>query len=297
MLNNKSISKEFVFTIIVIAAILGGGNAVATKIAIKEIPPFSFAFIRFCVASLCILPFFLRSNPKLGKDFYKVILFSLFMTYNATIFTVGVALTTATISQVLYSFVPIIVAILGFYFFGEKLIKRKIAGILIGFFGAMIVILLPVLTNNAAFTGNLLGNLIIFSAAVSVALYTALAKPFQNHYTPLQLTSFFIFTSTIVTFFLAITDLSLHPRWWDNVSVNAVLLAGYGGSLGTAIWYLLYLYVIKHSSPVSASTLLYLQPATAFVWAAFLIGEQLTVGLMIGVAITFLGLYLVLKSK
>jgi drug/metabolite transporter (DMT)-like permease len=296
MLKNYS-TKQLALFIIIVTAIIGGGGAVFTKVAVKEIPALSYTFLRFVIASVSILPFFLRDKPKLHKDIYKVILFSLFMTYNVAVFPFGVALTTATISQVLYAAVPIIVAVLSYYFFAEKFTGWKTVGIVIGFLGAFIVIMLPILTKNAPFSGNILGNLIIFSAAVAVALYTLLSRPFQRHYTPLQVTSIFIFTTTSILFFLALTDLWTHPHWWDHVTIPSLGSTLYVGLLGTTVWYLLYQYAIKHSSPVTAAMTLYLQPATAFVWAAFFLGEQLTIGLVIGVAITFLGLYLTLKTK
>jgi len=68
------------------------------------------------------------------------------------------------------------------------------------------------------------------------------------------------------------------------------------GILGTAVWYLLYQYIIKHSSPLTASTILYLQPAATFIWAFLLLGEQVTRGFLIGTALAFLGIYLTLQS-
>lgn len=297
MLHNQYSPKTLALISILIAVIIGGGVPVLSKIAVREIPSFSFTFLRFVFAAICILPFFLRSKPKFHKDFYKVVLFSLFMSFNVAMFPFGIALTTATISQTLYSFMPIIVALLSYCVLAERFTLQKMFGMTLGFLGALLIITLPVITNNAPFTGNFLGNVIIFSGAVGAAIYTFYSKPFQNHYSPQQLTSIFILITTAVLFFFALSDLWIHPHWWQNVSPISIGSTVYVGLFGTVVWYLLYQYVIKHGSPLIASMSLYLQPAAAFVWASVLLGEQLSPGLVIGAAIAFTGVYLVLKSK
>src|SRR3712207_3756669 len=112
-------SKTLPLLIIIISVIIGGAVPVFSKIVISEIPSLSFTFLRFVLAAICILPFFLRNKPVIRKDFYKVVLFSLFMSFNVAVFPFGVSLTTATISQTLYTFVPIIVAILAYFMFSE----------------------------------------------------------------------------------------------------------------------------------------------------------------------------------
>ena len=55
------------FISVVLAAIFGGGISVFAKIGMKQIPPFSFTFFRFFIASLCMLPFVLKEKQKIEK--------------------------------------------------------------------------------------------------------------------------------------------------------------------------------------------------------------------------------------
>lgn len=302
LINLKKIINENKTTLLIALAILtsiiiGGGTAVITKIALTQIPSFSFTFLRFVFAAISILPFYLKEKMKIGNDFYKVIILSLFMTANVILFPIGVHLTTATIASVLYVFAPIIVAVLSHFLLKEVFSPRKTTGIIIGFLGALLIILMPKFNNPSPFNGNFTGNIIIFSAVISTALYTVFSKGFQKKYSAIQMTSIFIFISLLILIPLAISDTIIHPNWWKHLSPTILLTTIYTGILGTTIWYFLYQYVIKKASPLVASTVLYLQPASTFIWASFLLGEKLTTGLIIGAVFAFVGVFLTITSK
>lgn len=282
---------------IIFTSIVGAGTGVLTKIAVKEIPPFSFTFFRFLLAAICILPLYLNNRPTHHKDFYKVVLFSLFLSTNVVLFPIGVSLTTATIAATLYVFAPVIVAMISYFLLHERFARQKVAGIILGFIGTLIIILLPVLTKGSPFSGSITGNLIILVAVAGTAIYTVLSKPFQKQYTPQQLTSIFILTTLFLLIFLALLDLSSHPAWWQKISSFSIWSTVYTGILGTVGWYLIYQYAIKHGSPLIASLTLYLQPVFVFLLANPLLGEKLNTGFIIGAVLAFIGVYLVIQSK
>lgn len=290
-------SKTLALLAILISVILGGGVPALTKMLMAEMPPFSYTFIRFFIASLVLLPLFIRNKPSIHKDFYKVILFSLLLSANVILAPIGVTYTTATIAQTLYIFVPIIVAILSYFFFAERFTKQKVIGIVLCFVGAAYIILLPVIAKGTPFSGGLWGNVITIIAVLFTALYTIFSKPFQKHYTPIQLTSLFVFITCGISFFFLLSDLHTYPKWWENISTSAIVSLIYIAVLGTSLWYLLYQYAVKHGSPFIASMALYLQPMATVVWSFFLLGEQLTPLLLLGAAIAFSGVYLTLKKS
>jgi drug/metabolite transporter (DMT)-like permease len=286
-----------VIGVILLAATLISGAVVYTKIAVNIIPPSTFVFLRFAVASIFVLPFFLKNLPKIDKDFYKVVLFSSLLSYNVAAFAFGVKLTTATISSTLYAFVPILVAILSYFLLVEKLGLRKIFGAALGFIGALIVVLLPEISKGNVSAGNLTGNFILVTAIVATAFYNTLSKIFQKRYDPLQLTAIFIFTTTFILAFFAFFDLASHPVWVKHLSLNLVWEVGYVGILGTVVYYFLNQFIIKRGSPFIASSMFYLQPIITFIWAYFLLGEQITSGLIVGALLTFIGIFLIFTTK
>src|SRR3989338_1746182 len=102
---------------ILIGSVLGGAVSSVTKIGLVKIPPFSFSFIRFFIASICLLPFFLRTKIKFDRKFQSLILLSLLPTLNVALFVLGIKTTTASISQMLYAGTTILVGVLGYVLF------------------------------------------------------------------------------------------------------------------------------------------------------------------------------------
>lgn len=288
----KNNSKLTSFLLILLAASLGGSIGVFTKIGVEEIPPFSFVFIRFIFALLVLIPFFIRSKPKFKKDLYKVFLLSLLATANVILFSFGIKLTTANIGQTLYTTVPIISAIISYFLLKEKFNLYKIAGIILGFLGVAIVILLPIISQNIDVSLGMKGNLLILLATISYSFYSVLTKKFQKSYSPVQLVSYFALTTTIFTSIFLLSDLSLYPKWWQEVTFMGLFSATFVGLIGTTIYFLIVQLIIKKTTPVVASTILYLQPLSAFIWSHMFLKETLTFILIVGFFLSAIGVFL-----
>jgi len=284
--------KAIIFTLL--SAVLGGVTSTATKIGLTGIPPLSFAFIRFLVAGIVILPFLLKTN--FLKDIKKLIPFSLLGAINIIFFILGVKITTATIGQLLYAGVPLITAVFLFVLFKERLTKRKDIGIVIGFVGVVAVVLLPVIQKEARFSGSLLGNVLIAVGVVSYSLYMAYSKKFLKSFSPFILTSAFIFVTCIVLFPLALTDLVSYPNWWQAITFSSILALAYISIISTIVTNVLTQYAIRHGGSILASLQFYLTPIFAYLTAFFLLGEQLTLGLVVGGSLALLGVYITTKK-
>jgi len=288
---------KLAFLAILMAALLGGGIAPFIKIGVREIPPLSFTFLRFVLASLFLAPFFIKENSRVGKDIFKIVLFSLLATVNVTFFAFGVKKTTATVAQMLYAAVPIIASSLSYLILKEKIRPRTIIGAGLGLLGVSLIIILPTIEQSFPFKGNLMGNLLIFVGVFSFSLYSVFSKKFQENYSPAYLTTVFFLTTTFVLFFLSFGEFTSYPYWWSNISLDSLLSLLYVGFIGTALFYLLYQYALKHGTPVIASMTLYLQPAATFIWAAIILGERVTFGFIIGAILALTGAWLVTWSK
>lgn len=297
MNDKQKLAINLTIIAVLLAAITGGGNPVFIKIALKEIPVFAFNFLRFFISFILILPLFLREKPKITKDVYKLVLLSLLPVMNITLFAFGVKLTTATTGQMIHAAAPIVVGVLSYLFLSEKIGFNKIIGILLGFVGAMVIVLLPIIGSPSVFKGNLFGNFLIFISMLSWASYIVLSKKFHKKYSPIYLNTFFMLTAAFTQFFPAISDFSSNNPWWQHVSLNAVFSIFYVSALGTVVTYILYQYAIKHSSPVTASMTQYLQPLATFLLAFTFLGERLTTGFIIGSALVFFGTWKVIKGS
>lgn len=199
--------RQKAFLSIFLGSILGGAMGAVTKVGLLEIPPLSFAFIRFFVATVIIFPFILKSERKIIKDFITVAPMSLLAALNIAFFTIGVKTTTATISQILYAGVPIIIGLVSHFLLSEKLGFAKISGIIVGFIGVLVVVFLPILEKGKVFSGDLTGNIIIAAGVVCWSLYMVFSKRIQKTYSPFVIVSIFIMLTAIVLFPFFLLDL------------------------------------------------------------------------------------------
>lgn len=284
--------REKAFTAILLITLIGAGTPPVTKIGLFEMPPLSFAFVRFALASLFILPFFLPKRKNLRKEFSKLILVSLLATGNIIFFVLGIKLTTANISQLIYAAVPIITAFILYGGFGQKLSPKNVFGIALGFAATSIVLLLPIIEGGGKFAGDLQGNIFLFIAVILYSFYVVFTKRLLNSYPPFEISSVFIFVTTVVLLPLFLYELTVHGSWWKNTAVPGLLSMGYVVFFTTIASYVLNQYAIKHGGIIFYSMVFYLTPVFGFLVAFLLLGEQLTPGLIVGGTLALLGIFL-----
>lgn len=278
---------------VLLSSIVGGATASATKIGLVNIPPFSFSFLRFLLASIFILPFFLSNKPKLDKNLYKVLLVTLLAVLNVGLFVFGIRLTTASISGLLYSATVIFSVIFSYFFLKEKQSLKRLFFVMIGLFGTSLAVFSPAIEKQSIFKGNLLGNIVIFIAVIIWSLYLVFSKKMQKTYSPIVMTSLFIFLSSVLFFVLSLIEIRTNFGWWRQINLSAVLAIVYVSLFSTLIFYLLSQYAVKYGTPVIASLAFYLSPIMTYFWAFILLGEKLTSTLVVGTFIVFISVILI----
>lgn len=282
---------------VVLVAALGAGVPTFSKMALEVFPTFTFLFFRFIAAALVLIPMFIAAREKLPKkDFWSVALVSLFGTGNVVLFAFGVKETTATVSQVMYAAVPIIALIASYLILKTPFHKKKIFGVLLGFVGVLIIILTPALGGNSEGVGTIVGNLLVLGAVTSNSLFSVFSKNLQKKYSPLVLTTMMVITTLVVQSVLIISEIPSYGDSLKEITPAGIIGVLYVGIIGTALYYFVYQKIIKKANPVVASMSFYLQPIFSFIWAFFLLGEQLTVGLVIGSILAILGARLVTRK-
>lgn len=293
----KLSDKNIAVLAIIIIVLTNGGSGVFTKIALRELTPEYYSFLRFLVASLILLPLFLRTRIKFNKELLKLVLISLIATLNIFAFAYGIRLTTATVGSILYVLAPILVALFSYFLIKEKLSVSKMAGITLGIVGAGLVIILPAIQKGNPFAGDLLGNIFILFGVFATALYSTISKKLHIHFSPIQVTTVFSLTTCFVTLCLSLPWLLNNSKNILNMSSDALFSVLFVGSISTALFYLLSQYAIKHGSPLIASTVLLLGPLSTVIWAGIILGEKLTPLLSICGVLVLFGTYLIVKSS
>lgn len=244
-----------------------------------------------------IAPYLFKEKPVVDKSFFKLIAISLLATGNVTLFAIGVQFTEAFVSQTLYTIVPIVTCLFSYLLLREKFGKKKITGILLGFFGAVYIIFLPVLSHGPGGHTGLLGNIIMLAAVILFSLYAVVSKKALNKFSPIFINAVFVVCTAISLLPFFIIDHFVHPLWWRHVSDTAMYATLYVALFGTVLFYLLYQYAIKRATPVIATLIQFILPVTVLIWAYFLLGERLTANFLLGALFIFAGSWLTVRSK
>ena len=147
------------------------------------IMPSGFILLRVIGAVfLFTLSYFLFINEKVkSKDVFRLAICGLFgVAINQLFFFEGLNLTTPINASIVMTVNPILVIFMSFLIIKEEINLRKILGILLGLWGAAILIL------NAGgldFSSDYqTGNLFVFINATSYGLYLVLVKPLLQKY-------------------------------------------------------------------------------------------------------------------
>lgn len=149
---------------------------VIIKIGLVEIPPLTFAGLRYTIAFICLLPFaFTKTNSSIikklnKKDWWKLILLGfLFYAFTQGTQFIGLSLLPAVTVSLWLNFTPLIVAFMSILFLNEFPTKLQWIGVLIFIIG-IFTYFFPVEINQIQTTGLIIMTIGVFANAASAVL-------------------------------------------------------------------------------------------------------------------------------
>lgn len=149
---------------------------VIIKIGLVEIPPLTFAGLRYTIAFICLLPFaFTKTNSSIikklnKKDWWKLILLGfLFYAFTQGTQFIGLSLLPAVTVSLWLNFTPLIVAFMAILFLNEFPTKLQWIGVLIFIIG-IFTYFFPVEINQIQTTGLIVMTIGVFANAASAVL-------------------------------------------------------------------------------------------------------------------------------
>jgi drug/metabolite transporter (DMT)-like permease len=283
--------------VIVVSAFFWSTAGTTTKLLFRFADPYPVAFLRFLIASVIILPFFLvRGIPPRREIIKHILPVMVFPVLNILFFYLGLQRTTADASIIIYSTAPLFVAVFARLFLKEKYPVRKITGLIIGFLGVIIVIVLPLVNRSAVFIGDTLGNIITLFGVIAWAFYAVGSKKLSEKYSPVTISAFSIFASCSV--FLILTLLFPHRNLMPAVTnPQFILLISYLAVFVTILTFMFYQWSIKHTTATIASFNNYAQPVFGVIVNGIFLAEKLTWAMAIGAVLTIGGVIIATTAK
>ena len=279
---------------LILTAVFWGGTFIAGKLISQNIDPYSAAFLRFLIASLCLVFLTIKVEghlPKLQSDkIFIIFLLGLsgVLSYNLFFFA-GLKYIQANQASLIIATNPIFITLCSVLFFKETLNSRKIIGLCLSVTGALIVI-----SNGNIFDILNLrfgkGELLIFGCVASWVAYSILGKKAMNDFSPLVAVCYSSIAGTFLLFFPALfKGVFTNMLSYNHVEWASLLFLGF---FGTALGFSWYYAGIQKIGPMQAGVFINFVPISAIILSFFILKEPLTISLMVGAILVIAGVYL-----
>jgi drug/metabolite transporter (DMT)-like permease len=267
-----------------LAIVFWGVSFVATKAVVAEISPATLIFCRAGLGTLLLLSIVaLRRQPLwplrdalaplAAMGFVGVAFHQLLQAYALT-------LTSAVNTGWLIGLIPLWSAILAAVLLKERFGARKVTGLLIGFFGAVLVVTRGDLGVRLLSAPATRGDLLVLASTLNWAFYTVLGHPTIRRLGPTRATA-----GALLLGWLMLSPVFVAQKGWRDVARltpvgwGAVLFLGIACSgLGYLFWY----GALERVEASRVATLLYLEPLVTVAAAVLLLGEQIGMTTVLG---------------
>ena len=241
---------------------------------------------------------FFKSKPIEKKDRLTILKCGLFgMSINIAAFIAGLDYSTPVNSSILIIISPIFVVILSFFIFKNKINFIKILGIILGFIGAIILILTA--DSNSSIGRNIpLGNFLFIVNSISYAYYLIIVKPMAEKYDLITLFKWLFLIGLVFNFPLGINQF-LDVNWQNLPLLQAILPMAFVVICTTFMTYFLNGYALTKLTSTEVAVFMYLQPIIGVMFAIFTKSDTITLTIVIASMLIFSGVYLttVLKNR
>lgn len=274
-----------------VVMVLWAANFIVVKAANEQIPPATFALLRFATAALTLLIILRLREGRLGlprRDVVPILgLGALGFGLYQILWATALQDIPAGDSALLIAATPVITALLAVYSGADVLTRTKLAGSLVSFAGVAIIVASG---PGLSFGGSVLGDLLTIVAAVCWSIYTAFGAPILRRHSPLRTTAWAMVGGVLV---LAIPGIgqALGVEWgairleaWGGLAFSAFLAAGIANVVVFS--------AIRLLGPTRIAALQFLVPFIAVLLAAAFLAESVRLEQLVGGLVIVLGVAL-----
>jgi len=277
-----------VYLVLLVQSLFASGTHLVAKVAVRDVDPFTLTLVRSLIAAVAIsLLLLVRGRfPRIRREDWMLVVFLSFLAIplNQFLFLFGIASTTPSNAALLYATTPILVVLFSRWFLGERLTRRKLIGVGLGFAGVAIVILERGVDASIQYVH---GNLIIYVAVIAWGLYTVLGKRLITHYGPIDASAITLLTGTLI--FLPIGILPALRFDFGAIGVWTWAQILYLGVITSVVAYLLWYYALARIEAGKVALFANLQPILTTILAVVLLGQDVTVQFVLGGMLAILG--------
>ena len=283
--------RAIVYLCVILAACLWCLSYVWFKMLNEYYRPLTIIFLRLTISSVFLLVFAKLTNrlQRIKKKDHKFILLMAFL--NPFLYFIGesfgLTFVHSTTAAVIVSTIPVFTPFAAFYFFREKLSSLNYLGILVSFFGVLIIIINKNWHLEASFAGIMLLLLAVFSGVA----YSILIKKMTSNYNAISLITYQNIIG--IAYFLPLFLLFDFKRFIQvpltaDVVIPVFELAIFASSFA----FIFFAIGVRELGATKTNIFANLIPVFTAIFAFFLLNEILPVRKIFGIAIVIAGVFL-----
>ena len=288
--NNHSNLKAILLALLV--TFLWSTSFVIIKIGLAEIPPITFAGLRYSIAFLCLLPFaFTKNNSstikRLNKnDWFKLILLGfLFYAFTQGTQFIGLSLLPAVTVSLWLNFTPLIVAVMAIFFINEFPTILQWLGVIL-FIVGIFTYFFPVNLSQNQFTGLIVMTIGVLANSGSAVLGRNINR--EAKINPLVVT---IISMGIGSVILLISGIILQGL--PGISTQNIFYLLWLAIINTALAFTIWNFTLRTLSAIESSIINGTMLIQIAILAWVFLGEEITFREGIGMLIAAFGAVLV----
>lgn len=265
---------------------LWGASFVATKSLLDSLSPLGIIYIRLIlgiIAALFLALFKKRNFTLKNKDIKGIFILALISITHLWIQVTGMQYTSASNTGWIIGIIPVIMAIMGFFIYKEKMSQIQLVGALIAFSGLLTLISKGDLS-SINFISNY-GDLLIFGSAFTWSIYSFYGKKVTLDYPP-SLTILYLFLTMLVL----LSPFTISSEFFNSLSLLSTIDWGallFLGFLCSGLAYILWAEAMSELPANRVGAFLYLEPFVTVFTAWILLNEDITL-LMMGSGIVII---------
>lgn len=273
--------------------LIWAANYPLAKYALAGMDPFLFNAIRYCVAALVVSVLMLVQGPPApvaADDRSKFLRAGIVASIlYQVLFIVGLAHATAGNAAVILSTSPLWTVYIQAKLHREKIPRTMLTGMALSLCGVALIILGGG-TKFGFASGEFMGDIILFGAALLWGLNSNLQNPLLKTYSAIQLSFILLTIGAIGLTVIAVPVVAISGtagKGWEYLWA-AVLSGALSIGIGNVIWS----FGVKTIGPGRTANFNNLVPVIAFVLSYLMLHETLTTVQLAGAGVTVLGVWI-----
>ena len=271
-------------------AFLWGGNSPSIKVGLQDFPPMVLAFLRFVIGLIVVGGWSLFRRVSLGLrrgELPRLILLTTIFILQIICLNTGTKLTTASRSTIFINVYPFFTALFAhFWIPGERLSVAKTLGIIVAFSGVFVT----VAPNLGEGETSILGDILVLISGCFLGLRVVVTKLLVQAIHPYRLLVWYLSLSLPC---YAAMGFLLERGEPMQLTLSSAIALLYQGGVIAGYCFLAWTSILERYSASKLVVLFFATPLSGVLFSYLVLGDELTISLLIGALLVAGGIYLV----